>query len=478
MAWQACLKRTKIKLELLTDVDMLLMVVKGIRGRICHAIYRYAKVNNKYMKNYNKYKEKSFIQYLDANNLYGWAMSQKLPVSGFKWKKNMSKFTKEFIKNYDEDSNKGYILEVDVKYPKQLHDLHSDLPFSPERIKIDKCKKLLCNLYDKKNYVVHIRSLKQALNHGLILKKVHRVIQFNQEAWLKPYIDMNIELRKKAKKDFEKDFFKLMNNAVFGKTMENVRKHRDIKLVTTDKRRNQLVTEPNYHTTKWYSENLLAIEMKKTKGKMNKPIYLGLSILEISKILMYEFWYDYMKPKYGEKVKLCYMDTDSFIIYIKTEDFYKDIADDVEKRFDTSDYKVDRNLPTGKNKRVIGSMEDELNGRIMTEFVALRPKTYAYQIYDYNDDDDDNKLKKAKGTTKCVIKGELKFNDYKDCLLKTVYKVVLKSQQRFKGERHDVYPENVNKIALSNNDNKRLLTFDKITTYPYGYKREHVKEIC
>ena len=150
LAWQACLKKTKVKLELLKDVDMLLMVEKGIRGGICHAIYRYAKANNKYMRNYNKYKEESFIQYLDGNNLYGWAMSQKLPISGFKWKKNMSKFTKEFIKNYDEDSDKGYILEVDVKYPKKLHDLHSDLPFSPEIMKIDKCKKLVCNLYNKK----------------------------------------------------------------------------------------------------------------------------------------------------------------------------------------------------------------------------------------------------------------------------------------------------------------------------------------
>ena len=122
--------------------------------------------------------------------------------------------------------------------------MHSDLPFLPERMKIDECKKLVCNLYDKKSYVVHIRLLKQALNHGLTLKKVHGVIQFNLEAWIKPNIDMNTELRKQAKNDFEKDFFKL-NNAVFGKTMENVRKHRDIKLVTTDKRRSQLVSKPN-----------------------------------------------------------------------------------------------------------------------------------------------------------------------------------------------------------------------------------------
>ena len=162
---------------------------------------------------------------------------------------------------------------------------------------------------------------------------------------------MNTEKRKEANNDFERDFFKLMNNVMFGKTMENVRKHRDIKSVTTDKRRNRLVSEPNYHTTKWFSEKLLAIEMKKTKIKMNKPKNLGLSILEISKTLMYEFWYDYLKPKYNDNVKLCYMGTDTFIMHIRTEDFHKDIANNVEKRFNTSNYEVDRPLPTGKNKK-------------------------------------------------------------------------------------------------------------------------------
>ena len=161
------------------------MVEKGIRDGICHAIHRYTKANNKYMKNYDKNKESSCIQYLDANNLYGWAISRKLPVDGFKWKRNISKFSEDFIKNFDEDSDKGYILEVDVEYAKNLHDLHSDLPFLPEKMKINKCSKLVSNLYDKNNYVVHKISLKQTLNHGLILKKVHRVIQFNQESWLK-----------------------------------------------------------------------------------------------------------------------------------------------------------------------------------------------------------------------------------------------------------------------------------------------------
>ena len=227
----------------------------------------------------------------------------------------------------------------------------------------------MCHLHNKKKYVVHIKSLKQALNHGLKLKKVHRIIEFNQKAWLKPYIDMNTELRKLAKDDFGKDLFKLMNNAVFGKTIENIRKHRDIKLLSTDKKRNKLVSEPNYHTMNYISEDLSIIEMNKTKVKMNKPIYLGLSILDISKILMYEFWYDYMKPKYNDNIKLCYMDRDSFVMNIKMKDFYKDISSDVDKRFDTSNYEVNRPLPTGKNKKVIGLMKDELGGKIITEFV-------------------------------------------------------------------------------------------------------------
>ena len=294
-----------------------------------------------------------------------------------------------------------------------------------------------------------------------ICKKEYRVIEFNQEAWLKPYIDMNTELRKLVKNGSEKDLFKLMNNSVFGKTKENIRKHRDIKLVTIDKKRSKLVSEPNYHTINLITEDLSIIEMKNTKVKMNKPIYLGLSILEISKTLMYEFWYDYMKPKYNGNVKLCYMDTDSFVMNIKTNDFYKDIASDVENRFDTSNYEVKRPLPTGKNIKVIGLMKDELGGKIITEFVTLRPKTYSFLTDDGKED------KKTKGTKKCIIKKMIKFNDYKKCLLDD--EVILKSQKRFVSKKHDVYTENINKIALSNNDDKRIVSSNKISSYPYGY---------
>ena len=298
--------------------------------------------------------------------------------------------------------------------------------------KIKKVEKLICSIEDKEKYVIHIRALKQALNHGLKLKKVHRVIKFQQKAWLKSYIDMNTKLRKEAKNEFEKDFFKLMNNSVFGKTMENVRNHRDIKLVTTDQKRKKLVSEPSYPTTKHFSVNLLAIEMKKTEVKMNKPVYLGMSILDTSKILMFEFWYDYIKPKYGDRAKLCNMDTDSFIIHTITANFYEDIANDVERWYDTSNYGYNdkRPFPKGENKKVIGLFKNELGGKIVKEFCALRPKAYAYLM------DDGNENKKVQGTKRCLIKRKSMFGNYTDCLFND--KIILKSQQRFESYLHNV----------------------------------------
>ena len=244
--------------------------------------------------------------------------------------------------------------------------------------------------------------------------------------------------------------------------MENVRKQRDIKLVTTEEKRIKLVSEPNYHTTKHFSKNLLAIEMKKTKVKMNKPIYLGMSILDISKTLMYEFWYDYIKPKYKDKAKLCYMDTDSFVINIFTEDFFEDINNDVERWFDTFNYDENDKRPVRMvmYKKVIGLFKDELRRKTMKEFCALRAKTYSYLM------DDDSEKKKSKQIKKCVIKRRLTFENYKDSLFDN--KTILKSQQRFKTHHHDLYTEEVNKIALGSNDDKRLETFHRVTTYPYG----------
>ena len=466
LAWQACLKMTKVKIELLVDEDMVLMFEEGTRGSICQSMNRHTTANNKYMKEHDENKPSTFLEYYDVNNLYGWVMSKKLPVGEFKWIKHHAYFTEDFIKKHDEDSDYGYLLEVDVKVPKHLWRLYKYLPFLPQRMKVNKVKKLIVSVRDKEIYLVHISALKQALNHGLKLKKLHRAIKFRQEVWLKPYIEMNTKLRTKARNDFEKEFFKLMNNLVFGKTMENVRNHRDIKLVTTNVQRKRYVSNPNYHACKQFDEELMAIEMNKTRVLMNKPVYLGQTMLDISKTLMYEFWYDYLVPKYGDKIKLCYMDTDSFIIYLETEGFYKDVADDVNEWFDISNY--DKNdekpLPKGINKKVLGKYKSELGGRIMIKFCAPRAKTYAHLLDDYVSDDDDENTKRAKGTKKCVIKKMLTFENYEDAVLRK--NTISRSQLRFKSDCHNVCTEEVNKIAISYDDDKRIQTYDGVATYP------------
>ena len=377
LAWCACLKHTGIWLELLTDPDMLLTFEWGIRGGITQVVRKYASANNKYMGDkFDPNKDTTYLQYLDANNLYGWAISQPLPTRAFKWIDVNPNEISELATRTD----KGYVLEVDVSYPKELHNQHNDLPFMCERMEINGVEKLVLNLRDKKNCVIHIQALNQALQHGLRLDRIHRVIEFDQLPWLKTYIDSNTQLRTAATNDFEKDFFKLMNNSVFGKTMENIRKHRNIKLVMTEEKYLCTVMKPNFKSGVLFGENLMGCEMGKIKVVMNKPVYLGQAILDLSKIVMYEFHYDYMVPKYGlEKLKLCYMDTDSLLYDIKTEDFYEDIMDDIPARFDTSGYCPNRPLPVGLNKEVIGLMKDELGSKIMTDFVALRPKLYSYK---------------------------------------------------------------------------------------------------
>ena len=467
LAWQASLKYTNIKLELLTDADMLLMFEKGIRGGITQAIHRYAKANNKYMGDqYDADEESSYLQYLDANNLYGWAMSQELPTHRFKWITDVKDFTTGNIGRLVKKNKHGYLLEVNVDYPQELHDKHNDFPFLAEKMKIKKVEKLIPNLHNKKKYVIHIRALDQALKHGLVLKKVHRVIQFDQSAWLKAYIDLNTGLSTAATNNFEKDFFKLMNNSVFGKTMENIRNHKDMKLVTNEHKYMKNVMKPNFKDSVKFSEHLMGIEMGKTEVKMIKPVYLGHAISDLSKLVMYEFHYDYMQPKYGEKLQLCYMDTDSFIYQIKTIDYYKDIADDVETRFDTSGYSKDdaRPLSIGKNKKVIGLMKDELGGKIMTEFIALRAKLYAYKTLDLRED------KRCKGIKKCVVQKSITFDDDKKCL--DSGKNMLKSQLLFQNKKHIIYTVNINKIALNKDDDKRIIQADQIYTLARGNYRK------
>ena len=446
---------------------MLLMFERGIRGGITQSVNRWAKANNPYMgSEFVPDKPTRYRQYLDANNLYGWTMSQPLPTGGLKWvdigpRAAQWPIKPSKIRKLVKRKSKGYILEVDVHYPKELHDSHNDLPFMCECMKINVVEKLIPNLFDKKRYIIHIRALDQALKHGLVLERIYRAIEFKQSAWMKEYIDFNTKLRTAAKNDFEKDFYKLMNNLVFGKTMENIRKHRNIKLITNQEAYLKVVMKPNFKSCILFGENLMGCEMGKIKVVMNKPIYLGQVILDLSKIVMYEFHYDYMKQKYPERLTLCCMDMDSLIYDIKTDDFYKDITKDVQDRFDTSGYNPDRPLPVGLNKKVIGLMKDELGGEIMTEFVTLRPKMYAYKT-------GSAESKKCKGIKKCIVKKTLTFEDYKTCLFNdsTEYR----SQLIFRSTKHEVHTIEVNKVTLNRYDDKRIIKKDRISTFARGYK--------
>ena len=473
LAWDACLKETKQKLQLLKDYDMLMMFERGIRGGISHISKRYATANNKYMNDFDESKPSTFIQYLDANNLYGWAMSQKLPIKGFKWiHVDKSKVLKLLEKK---DTNIGYIFEVDLDYPSSLWDSHNDYPLTPEKMNIDKIDKLICSFLPKKHYVLHYKNLKQYLKEGMILKKVHRGIKFYQKPWMEPYIRKNTDLRKDAKNAFEKDFFKLMNNSVFGKTIENIRKRQNVFLVDDRKLANKLSSKPNFDRATIFDENLIACHMKKTEVYFNKPIYVGQAILDLSKTLMFDFHYNYIRKKYNKKAELLFTDTDSLMYLIQTEDFYRVIKKDVKKKFDTSDY-YDYNpsgIKTGVNKKVIGKFKDEVGGNQITHFVGLRPKLYTFKVeMKYKKDEKDGKVKeieaeddetrKAKGVKKNVIRKSLSFDDYKKCLF--IEDELMKKMNIIRSQNHDIYSMTVNKVALSANDDKRLICENKINT--------------
>ena len=457
LAWDACLKETQQELELLTDYDMLMMVERGIRGGISHISKRYAEANNKYMKEYNPDKESVYIQYLDANNLYGWAMSQPLPTHGFKWMKNLTKEKVLKILSEEDDQN-GFIFEVDLNYPKYLWDEHNDYPLAPEKKKRANVEKLFCDFYNKKNYVLHYKNLQQYLKMGLELTAVHRGISFHQSAWMEPYIRKNTELRKKAANSFEKDFFKLMNNSVFGKTIENIRKRQNIELVDNPKRAIKLVAQPNFQRARIFDKHFIAVHMKKQDIKFDKPVYVGQAILDLSKTLMFDFHYDYIRKKYQNKAELLFTDTDSLMYEIRTEDFYKDIAQDIESKFDTSDYPKEHpsGILTGVNKKVIGMFKDEVAGKQITHFIGLLSKLYSFKV------EEDKTTKKCKGMKKNVIKKGIQFEDYVKCLFSGEKQ--MRKMNIIRSENHNIYSKEVNKIALSCFDDKRKVLKDKIHT--------------
>ena len=353
---------TEVELELLTDVDMHLFIQEGLRGGISVICKRYSKANNKYLPDFRQDEESKYIIYLDTNNLYGWAMSQPLPMDSFAWLTE-DEFDGLDISNVSEDSDIGYTLEVDLGYPTELHDLHSDFPLCPEKLKVTDdmlspyCQqlkedlglkepsigKLIPNLHNKTKYILHYKNLKLYLDLGVKLTKVHRVLTIQQSPWLKEYIDFNTEKRKQAANDFEKEFLKLLNNAVFGKTMEPLRNRVNIELVTTEKRLRKLTKVPSFDHFRIFTPEIAAENLKKTTLHLNRPIYAGFAILKVSIVLMFDFYYNHIKAKYGSLAKLLFSDIDSLCLEVKTEEIYEDMASDGQL-FDFSEYSTEHFL--------------------------------------------------------------------------------------------------------------------------------------
>ena len=470
-AFDAMLKLTGIEIDLVYNQEMFEMIEAGLRGGMTQTTCKKAEANNKYMgSDYDKNKASSYINYLDANNLYGLSMIQKLPYRSLKWE---DKITEDDIIN-NENGRTGFILEVDLEYPKELHDLHNDYPLAPEVMNVksnmlsekqveiyklingskepkdEKTKKLILNLNDKSKYVVHIRTLQFYLKHGLKLKKIHRAIKFEQKEILKPYIEFNTEKRKNARNDFEKDIFKLLNNAVFGKTMEDKRKHLDFEIVSDERRFMKCVNNPSFKHSHIINENLVGVEKQKPKLKLDKPIFIGMSILDLSKQHMYKFYYDVMKPKYGDNIRMVYTDTDSFVFHTKTDDIYQDLKE-INDEMDFSGYDKNHKCYDATNKKVLGKFKDECEGKITTGFIGLRPKCYAFKIHG-----DDKEYKKCKGTAKNTVKRKIRYDDYKKVL--ETNEVIYRSFNSIRSKNHKIFSINTTKVSLNSYENKRYWT--------------------
>ena len=451
--WLCGMKYTGINLQTLQDKDMILLLENNIRGGISSIM------GNRYIKS-DKNKK---ILFIDANNLYGHSMSEPLPYDEIKFDKNIEL---EDILNTPDDSDIGYFIEVDLKYPDNIKQKTKNFPFAPENKKINpdtfndymkeikpdnytSTRKLICDWSDKKNYLIHYRMLKFYIRHGMIIDKIHNIISFRQSRWLEKYISFNTQKRNKAKNDFEKDFYKLLNNAFYGKTMENVRNRLKIKFIKKDDHKEIIkqqskLTFNGIHKT---YENYDSYTFKQNEVLMDKPIYLGFSVLELSKLLMYETYYDILQPYFGqEKIQLHYMDCDSFVLSIETENIINDLKN-LENLFDFSNLNKNHELFSNENKKVVGKFKIETPENIwIDEFVALRSKGYAFKC----GNDNKNKLK---GISKSYSKN-IKFEEYYNCLFGKEYQREC-DNYILRSINHDMILQKIKKSTLPIFDDKR-----------------------
>ena len=493
-SWSAAMLFTGQELELLTSLDAHLMWEAGLRGGISSINCRYSTANNSYIpETFDDSKEKSFVMYYDANALYSAAMSRRLPARGFRFlnENQVKSFSLEEIMKIDESDLTGYLFEVSLEYPEHLHDQHNDYPLAPEHVlpeyrhlsplqknlakqynlpKNGNTKKLIPNLNDKKNYIVFGTALKLYLELGMRLTNIHRIMAFEQEAWLAPFIAHNTEMRKKATSAFQIAFWKLLNNCIFGKTCESVRKRKHLNFTKNRMKFRKLVRSPLFHSFELFDHGLCAVERRKQSVLLNRPTYTGQAVLDISKEIMYNFHYNVMKKRYGSQITVLGTDTDSLIYEIRTEDIYKDMAE-MSSYFDTSDYPPEHPLFSVKNKKMFGKFKDEMNGVPIKSFVGLRPKMYSFKRKD------DVQKSVGKGIPKPSLKSQLTYQDYETCLKDMTIKSVNFSKIST-DQKHHLFTTFSTKRGLSCYDDKRYLLKNNIQTLAYGHYKLRALQAC
>ena len=481
LSWDAFLKKSGEEIELVSDMDMFQFFEKGMRGGTSYIAHRHSTANNKYMETYDEKVEDKYLMYLDANNLYGWAMSQPLPNGEFEWVEDVESIR---LEDYQEDSSRGMVLEVDMEYPKELHDLHNGYLLAPEskeisasmlsdyakdiaekfQLTIGGVRKLITSLGSRKKYVLHSRNLKLYTDLGMKLTKIHIAVTFKQSTWLKDYIDFNTQKRSVARNTFEKNFFKLMNNSIYGKTMENLRKRVDVKLVSSENDLLKATASPCFQSHRIMNENLIVVKKIKEVLTLNKPCYVGMSILDLSKTRMYDFHYNTIKKEYGSRSKLLFTDTDSLMYELKTKDVYEDFKEIGERLdcWDNSDYPKDSPYFSTHNKKVIGKFKDEAAGVPVIEFVWLRSKMYSYVK------ENGKGGMTAKGVKRYVIRNKLSHENFKDVI--NTKGRMRHNMNTIRSKKHTIGTYEIRKVTLSCFDDKRYLLEDGVTSYAYGNK--------
>ena len=489
LSWDCMMKMTECELTLLTDPAMFEIINRNLRGGISVITKRHAKANNKYMGDaFDPTDRSSYIMYLDANNLYGWAMSEPLPYDDFQW---LSAHECEEIdwRQQLDDQEYGYFVECDFDYPRELHDAHNDYPLAPERLTVEDrllstaqlglrekytishsaTAKLIPNFFEKTQQLVHYRNLRYYLEHGLLLTKVHKAIRFKQSRWLQPYIQINTDLRAKSKDPVEVKLRKDMNNSIYGKTCENLTKRSDIRLVNSRKVCEKLINKPQCRRFQVFTGDLAAIELQKVKCLINKPTYVGFAVLELSKLHMYKFHYDKMRTWYPD-AELLFTDTDSLVYQVFTDDLYAELASRRDA-FDFSNYDSEHQLFGEENKMALGKMKDESSGAIITEFVGLRPKMYSYTTIVA---DKLKESKRAKGIQRAAA-ASITHADYLAQLRIPAENYV--NIRRIGQRHHRVYTLEGMKRGLCAFDDKRFLQPDGVHTLAHGHYRLRKRQI-